>query len=173
MCQSILGGSRYFGGSAPTLDPCIRAQSATPALATAFCTCDALMAAFRASADMVFHISLLTKGIRWAAQLLGRRYLWDLSFSLSSDSFRRNDLLTIFASESTTASPGFSFSSTSLSSSSRRSSSEPAAENVSSLISPSESVCASGCSRPCVCGGCPQFLVFFFFCRCTSRGLVT
>ena len=65
--------------------------SATPALATAFCTWDALMSAFRASADMVFQISLLTKGTWSAAQLLGRKYLSNLSFSLSSDSFRRND----------------------------------------------------------------------------------
>ena len=26
ICQSTLGGSRCLGGSAPTLDPCIRAQ---------------------------------------------------------------------------------------------------------------------------------------------------
>ena len=68
---------------------CVLSANATPALATAFCTWDALMSAFRASADMVLQISLLTKGTWSAAQLLGRKYLSNLSFSLSADSLRR------------------------------------------------------------------------------------
>ena len=101
--------------------------------------------------------ALLAKGTCSAAQLLGRKYLSNLSFSLSSDIFR---LFTIFASESATASPVFTPSSRSWSSSSRRSSSEPAADNVSLIsdLAVQVSFCVAQCLRREFCAH--RFLAF-------------